>query len=52
MENGFKMWSFHGRLLFEASKDRLFQVRRRGGRRREGEGLPWLEKGDGMREGG
>ena len=26
MENGFKIWSFHGRLLYEASKDRLFQL--------------------------
>uniref|UniRef100_A0A7R9YYS4 Eukaryotic translation initiation factor 3 subunit B n=1 Tax=Chlamydomonas euryale TaxID=1486919 RepID=A0A7R9YYS4_9CHLO len=26
MENGFKMWSFHGRLLYEASKDRLYQL--------------------------
>lgn len=26
MENGYKVWSFHGRLLHEASKDRLFQL--------------------------
>lgn len=26
MENGFKVWSFHGRLLYEASKDRLYQL--------------------------
>lgn len=26
MENGFKVWSFHGRLLYEGSKDRLFQL--------------------------
>ncbi len=26
MENGYKVWSFHGRLLHESSKDRLFQL--------------------------
>jgi translation initiation factor 3 subunit B len=26
MENGYKVWSFHGRLLYESSKDRLFQL--------------------------
>lgn len=26
MDNGFKVWSFNGRLLYEAPKDRLFQL--------------------------
>ena len=26
MENGFRIWSFSGKLLYQLSKDRLYQV--------------------------